>query len=94
MGQGKSTPQPTPTPPVQTRNVRQAWGKYLTSEEEISKKTPQDMAKDERFRITELPEDAQERPVALGRLRRRDTLGGCACPKLFSLPESGGCFRR
>ena len=59
MGQGKSTPQPTPTPPVQTRNVRQAWGKYLTSEEEISKKTPQDMAKDERFRITELPEDAQ-----------------------------------
>ena len=34
------------------------------------------------------------RPVASGRLRRRDTLGGCACPRLFSLPESGGCFRR
>ena len=23
-----------------------------------------------------------------------DAHGGCACPKLFSLPESGGCFRR
>ena len=35
-------------------------------------------------------------PVASGRLRRRDTLGGCTCPKFFSLPfhEAGGLFSK